>query len=116
MKLKLLCLSISWFCLGGPNARAQMLLNPSPTRELGHPAAVFNPLNAFPVTLNPNLVEGREFFTPGGIAMDVGANPPILYVADTGNNRVLGWFYSSTLGLPSSGPFPPADIVLGQPD
>ena len=44
-----------------------------------------------------NLVEGREFrFTSGtsadgGIVADLTANPPHLYVADTYNNRVLGY-------------------------
>jgi sugar lactone lactonase YvrE len=118
MKLKFLFYSISWMCLGGLTTQAQgpIPLNPRPSRELGHPAAAFNPLNTIPLNSNPNLVEGREFFGPGGMAMDTGANPPILWVADTGNNRVLGWNYTSALGVPSSGPFPPADYILGQPD
>src|SRR5215472_11410685 len=116
MKTKFLCYSIGWMCLGGLSVQAQVTLNPKPSREIGHPAAAFNPLNAFPLNLNPNLVEGREFYAPGGIAMDTGVNPPILWVADTGNNRVLGWNYVAGLGVPGSGPFPPADYILGQPD
>jgi sugar lactone lactonase YvrE len=42
-------------------------------------------------TANPNLVEGREFFTPSAIALDTTTSPPILYVADTNNNRILAW-------------------------
>ena len=38
----------------------------------------------------PNLVEGREFNNPQAIALDTSVTPPILYVADFGNNRVLG--------------------------
>jgi uncharacterized protein (TIGR03437 family) len=116
MKLKTLYFSIGWLCLGGLDARAQVSLSPKPSREIGHPAAAFDPLNTFPSTLNPNLVEGRELYSPGGIAMDTGATPPILYVADTANNRVLGWNYTDSLGKPASGAFPPADIILGQPD
>jgi len=63
---------------------AQLLLNPNPTRVLGHSSIV-------PKSAAPNLVEGREFNSPHAIAVDTRANPPILYVSDTGNNRVLAW-------------------------
>ena len=42
----------------------------------------------------PNLVEGREFNNPQAIAIDSSATPPILYVADFGNNRVLAYLAS----------------------
>jgi uncharacterized protein (TIGR03437 family) len=61
--------------------------------------------------LTPNLVEGRELFTPQAVALDTTTNPPGLYIADTGNNRVLGW--RNALGF-SNGQT--ADIVIGQPD
>ena len=117
MKLKLLYLSMSWFCLG---IRAQVTLSITPSRELGHPPASFNPVQPFLLpNFNANLVEGRELNTPLGVALDTGASPPMLYVADSGNNRVLGWQYTPSLGIPTSDPgyrFPPADIVLGQND
>ena len=91
MKLRLFVFSMSWMCVGGLIAPAQVALNPRPSRELGHAAEAFNPLNPFPSSVNPNLVEGRELFAPSGIAMDTGVSPPIVYVSDSGNNRVLGW-------------------------
>jgi uncharacterized protein (TIGR03437 family) len=68
-----------------------------------------------------NLTEGREFsFRPStnvadaGIALDETGDVPHLYVADTYNNRVLGYrdFRKVKAGLP----FDKADIVIGQPD
>ncbi|HTA44583.1 MAG TPA: hypothetical protein VK789_19180 [Bryobacteraceae bacterium] len=59
----------------------------------------------------PNVVEGRELNQPLGVALDNSVSPPIVYVADTSNNRVLGWRYNTQL---TSGAF--ADVVLGQPD
>src|SRR5438270_1598613 len=124
MTKRLLCYSISWICLGGLTARAQVSLNPKPSRELGHPAAAFSALNPIPSSFSPNFVEGRELYLPtlspngasGGVALDSTVSPPILYVADTGNSRVLGWNLTDTLGKPGSGPFPMADYVIGQND
>ena len=48
---------------------------------------------------------------PLGIAVDTSVSPPIVYVADTGNNRVLAWQYATQLTAGS-----PADLILGQPD
>ena len=62
-------------------------------------------------TANPNLVEGRELYSPQGLAIDRTANPPHLYVVDAGNNRVLGWRDATQF---SNGA--PADVVLGQQD
>ncbi len=59
----------------------------------------------------PNLVEGREFYAPQSVALDVNANPPILYVADTANNRVLAWRNA----VAASGAAQ-ADLVIGQLD
>ena len=71
-------------------ALAQITLNTLPTREIGQPVLPQpNPFNV--TTQNPNLVEGREFFNPSAIALDTSVTPPRLYVADTGNNRVLAW-------------------------
>jgi uncharacterized protein (TIGR03437 family) len=54
-------------------------------------------------------VEGREFNSPSSIAFDTFSSPPILYVADTGNNRVLAW--KNPQGLAKGNP---ADLVIGQ--
>ncbi|HYA17525.1 MAG TPA: hypothetical protein VEF06_08675, partial [Bryobacteraceae bacterium] len=78
------------------------------TRVLGQDGFSFNA---------PNLVEGREFdFTASssidaGIAVDLNSTPPHLYVADTYNNRILGY---KDLRSVQSGQ--KADIVIGQPD
>jgi uncharacterized protein (TIGR03437 family) len=65
----------------------------------------------------PNLTEGKEFdLVPssgisGTAILDLTATPPHLYVADSGNNRVLGFkdFHAAVAGQT-------ADIVIGQPD
>ncbi len=85
-------------------AVAQITLNPVPTRVVGQTKIQIN-------TQNPNLVEGREFDNPQGIALDTSASPPRLYVADTANNRVLG--FRSAVGFKNG---QAADIVVGQPD
>jgi sugar lactone lactonase YvrE len=61
----------------------------------------------------PNLVDAIGERTPGGIAVDATSQPPHrhLYVADTVNNRVLGWS-DVTSFLAAQ----PADVALGQPD
>jgi uncharacterized protein (TIGR03437 family) len=103
-------------CLGGvANIRAQVTLNAKPSREIGHPR--FNPLDPSPSTASPNLVEGREFNTPVGVAVDMNASPfPMVYVSDNGNHRVLGWQYKPSLGDPTQGKFATADVVIGQVD
>ncbi|MGA2150419.1 MAG: hypothetical protein ABSH49_36325, partial [Bryobacteraceae bacterium] len=79
-------------------------LNGSPSRQIGQPLLI-------PKTANPNLVEGRELWNPTGIAFDPSTSPPLVYVADTLNNRVLAWKNSTGF---SNGQ--PADLVIGQPD
>ena len=71
----------------------------------------------------PNWVEGRELFLfrgytanavaaiGGGIVVDKKSNPPHLYIADTYNNRVLG--YNDIRNVK---PGDAADIVIGQTD
>src|SRR5215471_20469507 len=85
---------------------AQVTINDLPSREFGQP------LLSFPLTSGaPNLVEGREFSGPSGIAFDYSASPPAVYVADTGNNRVLAWKNSAALANGAT-----ADKVIGQRD
>ncbi|HEY9159385.1 choice-of-anchor D domain-containing protein [Candidatus Binatus sp.] len=61
----------------------------------------------------PNQVDAAGESAPGGIAVDASSDPPHrhLYVADSANNRVLGWNDVS-----SQVSAQPADIVFGQPD
>ncbi len=74
-----------------------------------------------------NLIEGREMFTmtglqelpngggravlSGGVTIDRTSNPPRLYVADSGNNRILGFANALTVK-----PGDLADIIIGQVD
>jgi len=58
--------------------------------------------------VQPQPVEGRELWSPAGIALD--ASTGGLYVSDTLNNRVLGWRNAASF---SNGAY--ADIVVGQP-
>jgi uncharacterized protein (TIGR03437 family) len=81
---------------------ADTTFNPSPSRIVGQPQLTL-------LTSAPNLVEGREFNAPQGVAADTSVTPPILYVVDTGNNRVLAW--RNAAGF-ANGAF--ADLVIGQ--
>ena len=87
-----------------PHASGQVTLNPTPTRIIGQNSALVT-------SFNPNLVEGRELLNPQCVALDMSTSPPGLYIADTGNNRVLG--FRSSVGF-SNGQ--KADLVLGQAD
>jgi len=87
---------------------AQTIFNPAPSRIVGQ--AVLQQQGVLTATA-PNLVEGREFNNPQAIAVDASVNPPILYVADFGNNRVLAWKNASPF---TKGDF--ADKVIGQRD
>ncbi len=63
---------------------------PSATKVLGQIDFTYNA---------PNLIEGRELFiydpasrqAAAGIAVDTTSDPPHLYIADTYNNRILGF-------------------------
>ena len=85
-------------------APAQITLNVTPTRVIGQTSLTVS-------NVNPNLVEGREFLSPEVVALDTSTSPPGLYVADTGNNRVLG--FRSALGFANG---QKADVVIGQVD
>ena len=79
-------------------------LNQDATRVLGHASREL-------LTGGPNFIEGRELTTPQGFALDTSSTPPILYVADAGNNRVLAW--KNPFGINNGAP---ADLVIGQRD
>jgi uncharacterized protein (TIGR03437 family) len=78
--------------------------NQSPSRAFGQ-LSITSPSSA------PNLAEGREFLSPQSLTVDTSVSPPVLYVADTSNNRILVWknAQSFTKGEP-------ADFAVGQPD
>src|SRR5580658_2556375 len=87
---------------------AQTIFNPAPSRIVGQ--AVLQQQGVL-TAIAPNLVEGREFNNPQAVAIDTSVTPPILYVADFGNNRVLAWKNASGF---ADGAY--ADLVIGQRD
>ncbi len=97
--------SLIWLALlSAFSASGQIVLNPTPSRGLGQPQ-----LTVFSST--PNLVEGRELNQPTALAIDKSQAPAALYIADTGNNRVLVWRSAAQFKNGAA-----ADIVIGQPD
>ena len=102
MKKPFIYLLFSVLTIFIPESPGQVLLNTTPTRAIGQ----LSLLNG-----NANLVEGREFNNPLGIALDTTLTPPALYVADTFNNRVLGFRNATSF---ANGQM--ADIVIGQID
>src|SRR5579872_6036672 len=92
----------------GAQTPASTIFNPAPSRIVGQ--AVLQQQGVLTATA-PNLVEGREFNGPQAIAIDTSVSPPILYVADAGNNRVLAWKNATAF---TKGDF--ADKVIGQRD
>src|SRR5271155_3581903 len=71
-------------------------------RELGQLDMVHNGFN---------LVDGIGLALPEGAALDTSVSPNRLYVADSYNNRVLGW--NNAAGFINGAP---ADLVIGQTD
>ncbi len=94
-------------------ANVSPCINSLPTREFGQPQnpATLTSLNS----VAPNLVEGREVYQPYAVAFDTSVTPPILYVVDSLNNRVLG--YQNPASLNACGTSAPtcgfANIVIG---
>lgn len=85
------------------NGQTPVQFNPNPSRVVGHAKVQL-------ITSAPNLVEGREFYGPQGVAVDTSATPNVLYVADSNNNRVLV-FRNARAGIGAK-----ADAVIGQAD
>jgi hypothetical protein len=56
---------------------------------------------------SPGLVNGAKIFHAAGVLVDRSSTPNHIYVADTGNNRILGF---------RSFKSPKADLIMGQPD
>ena len=82
-------------------------MNTVPSRVVGHVTNEGNTLSSS----SPNLVVGREFWSPYGIAEDTSVTPPILYVSDTNNNRILAWKNATSFTNGQQ-----ADLVIGQKD
>ncbi len=91
-----------------PSQVSNVPLNQTPSRIVGHPQPE---QFSVPSGVSPNLVEGREMWNPSGVALDTSASPPIVYVSDTLNNRVMAW--KNATGFTNG---QPADLIIGQPD
>src|SRR6266436_2028507 len=59
----------------------------------------------------PSLVDARGLSNPVAVAIDTSASPNRIYVADSDNERVLGWNDAAAFANGA-----PADLVIGQPD
>jgi len=57
-----------------------------------------------------NMVQGTELYQPDGIALDFRGGQTHLYIADTGNSRVLGWADVASYQIGDA-----PSIILGQP-
>ena len=78
---------------------------------------------------SPNLIDGKEVWflanlvSPraqvtggGGIVVDKNSTPPHLYIADTANNRILGFKDARAVGTNAHNLLTQtADLVIGQP-
>ena len=106
-QLTLPLLSLLLSCAGATWAQSLVPLNTIPSRVLGHVTNEGNTISSS----SPNLVVGREFWAPYGIAEDTSVSPPILYVSDSFNNRVLAWKNANAFNNGQQ-----ADLVIGQKD
>lgn len=95
---------LSLLAFGAVTAYPQITLNTVPSRAVGTPALTV-------ASANPNLVEGRELSAPQAVALDTSVSPPILYVSDYYNNRVLAWKNANGFTTGQK-----ADLAIGQPD
>lgn len=93
-------------------AGAQIALDPSPARVAGH-QPVSPPEELVVSTFSPNFSASGGLFGPYGVALDTSTSPPILYVSDTYNNRVLAWKNATSSTLAN---LQAPDMVIGQPN
>jgi uncharacterized protein (TIGR03437 family) len=97
---------LSLAVFGAASAYSQITLNTVPERAVGTPKLAVT-------SFTPNLVEGREFYAPQSVALDTSVSPPILYVSDYVNNRVLAFKDATSF---TAGNSKMADLWIGQPD
>jgi uncharacterized protein (TIGR03437 family) len=110
MRLRYSCVLLT-LCLAAA-ASAQIVLDPNPARVLGHPAVT--PSEQLTVTnVNPNFSGNGGMYLPTGVAVDTTGSTPILYVADTYNNRVLAWKNATSATLKN---LQSPDLIIGQPN
>ena len=81
---------------------ATLTTNESASVELGQPDMAHN---------SANELTGSSLYSPQQIAIDASVTPHRMYVADSSNNRILGWRNANSFANGA-----PADLVIGQPD
>lgn len=89
-------------------AHAQVTFNSTPSRIVGQPILQ---QQGVLTAISANLVEGKELNTPQAVTVDTSSTPPIVYVADSANNRVLAWRNAAAITKGDA-----ADLVIGQRD
>jgi uncharacterized protein (TIGR03437 family) len=116
---------------GGFDAAGNLwIVDAGNNRVLSYPAASNSIYNSATIVVGqtdfpfnaPNLIEGREIWIytasgvpGGGIVVDKSSNPPHLYIADTFNNRVLGFRDARAVGSDARSILTQkADLVIGQ--
>src|ERR1700682_546148 len=108
MKQSRIAISFFLFAAFARLGSAQTQFNPSPSRAFGQ--AILQQIG-LPTVVAPNLADGRELNFPQSVALDTSVSPPIVYVADFLNNRVMAWKNSASLTKGDR-----ADKVIGQRD
>lgn len=92
------------------SAAAAQTLNPLPSKVFGQPGKPRTAAElAAPSALAPNMAKPQSLYGPNGVAVDTSVSPPILYIADSGNHRVLAWRDALSAEMAR-----PADLVIGQ--
>lgn len=112
MKNRHLFVTLALLASLGVNASAQVVFNTKPTKIFGQaflPTRVGEML--YPPSSAPNRTKAKSLYSPYSVAVDTSISPAPVYVADTGNNRILGW--RDSVGFTNGAP---ADLVIGQKD
>lgn len=112
MKIRHLFATLGLLASLGVHASAQVVFNTKPTKIFGQaflPTRVGEML--YPPSSAPNRTKAKSLYSPYSVAVDTSTAPAPVYVADTGNNRVLGW--RDSVGFTNGAP---ADLVIGQKD
>lgn len=112
MKNRHLFVTLALLASLGVPASAQVVFNTKPTKIFGQaflPTRVGEML--YPPSSAPNRTKAKSLYSPYSVAVDTAISPAPVYVADTGNNRILGW--RDSVGFTNGAP---ADLVIGQKD
>jgi uncharacterized protein (TIGR03437 family) len=99
--------TILFWIMAAGIARPQVLLNPIMSRVIGHPSAEYVAVTS----TNANFSAPGGMYSPEGVAVDTSGGTPILYVADSLNNRILVWKNATSKRLTN---LQAPDRIIGQ--